>query len=582
MWWSVLAGCITFLAFPVIVHAQAAHLTTHPGEPFVIPIDYKLKPNTEYAVKLRLADDPERCLPECSGEMWVSGLWLTQSARWDELPRYTTNNSGLLTGQIIGRSERQVQPLYAQIAVREVGSTTTRIVLSVMLTHGGAIYPLVLSAYDAAGNPYTDGYFSLQSGADYYAVPLTETARVVAAVSSREVVVGFYGITGDERIGTQPFTLEGDGVYRIALNPPSPRSYSPELVGASFIHVHESVVLSLRTHEPYFGRVLWYVNGEQQVRGNRNQLTQVFTRAGQYRIRAELELTGEVAESVITVQSYTGVSLKEVDPNPVGRDSGQEHILLVNTNNFPVTLRGWELRSRMSSQVVPINLSVPSGETIAVAVTGLRNQGGGYDLYNESSVLVDTVSYSTVREGQTVVRDGLLWAVSPPSVPKQAGDRIESPSELVNVTGTVVKPNGRTIDIMTADQQPIRVVVHHSYDKERPRLHRGDIIHVTGIWLRSRRGEYVSVREGHDLTLVHSAQKKKPRKIQKPLVHSLPGVEAAQAASYVEAQLARDGPEKVPQSSLNLIVHAWLRWVAIGSIATGTYLVISRSTRNPV
>ncbi len=126
------------------------------------------------------------------------------------------------------------------------------------------------------------------------------------------------------------------------------------------------------------------------------------------------------------------------------------------------------------------------------------------------------------------------------------------------------------------------MVIHTSFLGNKPKLHKGDTILVSGIWKRSRRGEYLSIRAGHNVILLQQAKplkkvkqaKKKLRKAnKKPL-----GIARAQAAPpdiFTPAQLLGQNTGNEATEMLVLPYSPAMRWLFIGVISLGVMLLVT-------
>ena len=142
----------------------------------------------------------------------------------------------------------------------------------------------------------------------------------------------------------------------------------------------------------------------------------------------------------------------------------------------------------------------PQNELAITTAGKWRNAGGTYDLLDASKQQVDAITYSAARPGDRFVRVGLLWQAVPAAA---TAEETESPSigeAPVVIIGRIQRPQGRIFDVITENGSMVHVVIHPSYTGQKPRLHTGDIVQLSGIWRRSKNGSYVSIRTGHILT----------------------------------------------------------------------------------
>lgn len=101
------------------------------------------------------------------------------------------------------------------------------------------------------------------------------------------------------------------------------------------------------------------------------------------------------------------IYLKELLPNPVGKDTAGEWIKLFNDSPSPVTLNGWTIRDaggkvfRLDGQTIP-----PSGDLkLAYNETRitLNNDADSIYLSDALGVEVDKLIYNEIAEGQVVI-----------------------------------------------------------------------------------------------------------------------------------------------------------------------------------
>jgi hypothetical protein len=333
------------------------------------------------------------------------------------------------------------------------------------------------------------------------------------------------------------------------------------------------------------GQFDWFLDGELAATTPEAMWCVTFQQAGFHTLSASSGEQEAVFPLALEVVSYNNIKLKHVLPNPVGSDTNAEEIILSNDNPFPVTLRNWELRSQTSKTIIPINAVIAAQEDATIKTSNkLLNSGGRYDLYNESNQLVDTVAYDDAEEGSVLSRIGLLWQGSLSAAKSQTVES-EAIPEKVFVTGTVVKPSGRTIDIKTVQGEQIRIVIHASFTGTKPRLHKGDTIQISGEWKRSRRGPYISVREGDIVALLAEAPKKrktsarrKAATVSKKIGSSL--IPKAQAAGTVtelpdqlySADMFSDTPDLWR-------TDPYIKWLFSVVITFGVWLAISPVSR---
>ena len=103
------------------------------------------------------------------------------------------------------------------------------------------------------------------------------------------------------------------------------------------------------------------------------------------------------------------IYIKELLPNPIGRDADGEWIRLVNAGGEPVRLTGWQIRDEGGKKfILSTEELLPQGELeLAFGATriSLNNDRDTITLYDSESREVDSLSYNSVTEGETVVAE---------------------------------------------------------------------------------------------------------------------------------------------------------------------------------
>ncbi len=573
---GILLGCVVTLCGFVLPARAADTVNVYADQPLAFPMAFQAEASTEYHVKVRFSHASTSCEPKCNGQTWTSQGWGAQSVAWTELPTVLTDVHGFAVALGIGKYQADSDtpmPTFAQVAVRKSGSSTTRIVGSYGLHWATGSYPLEIEAYTDAGQLLTNAYVKLRDQSGEQIIPMgVGTPAVYTSVTSRSVETELFDGGGRLMHGLTRYELQGEGVYIIKLNSSPIPPYHPALSSPDTGRPYQPVSLQLRTDQAYSGTVVWYVDG-QKVTETSSRYEPVFETSGRHNVTAILPVTGEKDETIIVVESYPNIMLKSLVPNPEGSDVHKETITFKNNNPFTVNLRKWTLKNRATNRTINVEGTVnPYGEHTINASSFLTNGGGTFDLYNESNQLVDTTTYSAVEDNSVVTRTGILWQVSMGETSK------EEPSLHERVSGIVTKPSGNTIDIET-EQGPIHIVVHHSFDGQKPRLSKGDKIEVTGIWLRSSRGPYLSVRKGDVFVLIESSQGSTVRSSKSKKKSATTGLAArtktaspfevphAQAAETQYHAITLDYPTSTPYNPN-------LRWLFITLLAVGTWLVL--------
>lgn len=114
------------------------------------------------------------------------------------------------------------------------------------------------------------------------------------------------------------------------------------------------------------------------------------------------------------------VFIRELLPNPVGRDTEGEWIKLVNTGEATVEIGGWKLSDASGKEFV-----FRSGETVApkssilleYSQTGivLNNNGDTIKLLNNKGEILDSLTYSgQISDDEIIIAERFIEAVSSP------------------------------------------------------------------------------------------------------------------------------------------------------------------------
>ncbi len=103
------------------------------------------------------------------------------------------------------------------------------------------------------------------------------------------------------------------------------------------------------------------------------------------------------------------IYIKELLPNPIGRDADGEWIKLVNTGGEPVRLTSWQIKDESGKKfVLSAEELLPQGELELVygkTKISLNNDRDTITLYDSESRQIDSLSYSSVTEGEPVVAE---------------------------------------------------------------------------------------------------------------------------------------------------------------------------------
>jgi hypothetical protein len=545
------------------------------------PISFQGEPLTHYSVKVRFSHAATTCEPTCEGQTWSKQGWASQSVAWTELPTFQTDSSGFGVAIGVGRFDANSDdglPLFAQVAIRKLGTSTTRVLGAYPLRWTTAQYPLQIEAKTYDRQIVAHGYVKVRDDSGEQIIPVgLEGASATTSVSSRSVETEVFDGEGRLIEGLQRYTLEGEGVFVIKQGTTSIPHYYPVIVAPALGRPNQSFSLSLTTGSSYPGTVRWYVDGQKHANTS-NDLVLTFSNIGKHTVTAVLPTTGEKAEKAIVIESYPNIGFVSLVPNPEGSDTRKETITLKNNNSFVVHLQKWTVKNRTTQRTIKVDGEIaPQSEHTVTLSSFLTNKGGTFDLYNDANQLVDTVTYPEVDDSSVVTRNGILW---------HAGAAVGQNEEEVlheRISGVVTKPSGNTIDIETP-QGPVRIVVHHTFDGQKPRLSKGDVIEVSGLWLRSGRGPYLSVRKGDVFVVIESSKvgtsratkgkkKSSPSRVtSQPKAANPFDIPTAQAADTSFTTITLEAPSSSPY-------NPYLRWLFVALIAVGAWLMLDTRAR---
>ena len=100
------------------------------------------------------------------------------------------------------------------------------------------------------------------------------------------------------------------------------------------------------------------------------------------------------------------IYLKEVLPNPVGRDNDGEWVRLFNDGSEEANLTGWSLKDESGKSFLLTGKSVKSQSELelkyAETKLSLNNDGDTLVLYDSQNKEADKLEYKSVVEGETV------------------------------------------------------------------------------------------------------------------------------------------------------------------------------------
>ena len=102
------------------------------------------------------------------------------------------------------------------------------------------------------------------------------------------------------------------------------------------------------------------------------------------------------------------VFISKLLPNPVGKDSSGEIIVIKNSNNFAVHLAGWKIENKSHKSFIFSSNDVIKSNSLYTLLRSktkipLNNNGDIVKLFNNSGLLKDSITYSkNISEGEFV------------------------------------------------------------------------------------------------------------------------------------------------------------------------------------
>ncbi len=566
------------LSFGAHIAQAADSLTLVSNEPFMVSYRIQATPNTTYHLKLHFSQSSTQCQPDCSGETWDGTTWLGQTTAWQAFPFVATDAQGMAVGTLIGRAPDAATDGLLQLALRPDGGTVVTIgqTWAVSFVHPTHAVQVVHTEAVAPGSALV-----LTEGSGQRTLPLFSGAisfKTTGQAFSLQLRTPDGSLTSQ-----QAYLLAGDGVYRI-LFPPAPVVFAHPALLLEKAHLFRGEVqhIHLTAQRPFGGAVDWYVDGVKQT-ALLPDLVITDALVGTHEVRAVLPATEESTIASFTVLPYTAIKIESLVPNPAGRDTGQERLVLHNNHDVPAILKSWHLRSRTTQSSIVITTTIPAGQSWElVGSNRLTNSGGTYDLLDDSGRLIDTVTYGPVAEGDRLSRHGLAWQGATSPLNQQSSH--DAAASRVAIQGVVVAPKGKTFEVQPVAGPTVHVVIHPSFSGVKPRFHAGDSVRVTGVWQISKRGPYLSVRGGDVVELVSGRATTTPlmTKRRKPKIAVAAGIARAQAAESEGTMgvVSRVVPIVTPSS---VFVHPppWLNGLFALILTVGLVFVFSPSRKIP-
>lgn len=510
----LLAVGVILLWRPTAAKADTSAIVIDPRTNFTILDHFHGQADTGYRFKLRIKD----ANGAYSGDTLNSDTWQKQTDPWSDFSVATTDDSGDVFLALTGRPDIGVTPTDAriQIVYRQDGSSTTmvaeeqlihwldptqtaRIVLNPDCPiHTGFV---ILASADPADNGTN---FTLPYSSDWPPM-LMEPFSIFT-----DTVVDS---TGNTVCHDGPYSAVMGGVVQIGPAVAIP-DWQPTITGPLVIDRNNGATqFHLANVDSYTGPVVWRHNGTIINDNDAIDATLDFTpeELGYNRISVEL-LGGEASSELnFLVVDRATIQIDRLLPNPSGDDWSGETAILRNASGQTANLAYWSLE-RDSQPLMALSGLLSPGATLAVPLRRqLPNSGATISLVKSGVGPLDSATYSNAPESSWLIRTADGWQWDPPPTVAQAATAKTSQSESTHprYSGTihVTKPSGKMIDGTDESGEAVHIVIHASFTGEKPKLHTGDIIHITGAWYRSKNGPYISVRVGDEIKLMRAATK---------------------------------------------------------------------------
>lgn len=140
------------------------------------------------------------------------------------------------------------------------------------------------------------------------------------------------------------------------------------------------------------------------------------------------------------------VFIKELLPNPVGRDTEGEWIKLVNTGEAPVEIGGWRLSDASGKEFVfrPGETVAPKSDVLLeYSQTGivLNNNGDTIKLEDNKGETVDTLAYSgQIGDDEIIIAERFIEVINKPPPSQGSLQELAFVGQGALVTGASTAP----------------------------------------------------------------------------------------------------------------------------------------------
>lgn len=136
------------------------------------------------------------------------------------------------------------------------------------------------------------------------------------------------------------------------------------------------------------------------------------------------------------------VIIKELLPNPIGKDAAGEWITLLNDGDAEANLRGWSVKDASNKKFVFGSETLLAGQELKLPYSltriTLNNDGDTVSLWDERGSKVDELSYGQVSEEEVVVSAKIASVAEPQQLAASALAAQEFAGS--KITGEAINP----------------------------------------------------------------------------------------------------------------------------------------------
>jgi hypothetical protein len=160
-----------------------------------------------------------------------------------------------------------------------------------------------------------------------------------------------------------------------------------------------------RSSDPDGDKLSYFWNfGDGQTSKERNPLHK-YSYPGSYLVILEVSDGKEKSTDNLKVTVYPrGVIINEIYPNSEGEDKNKEWLEIYNANPYSVDISGYQIKTRSKNFIFPQNSFVLGKQFLVIQPkVSLPNKNGEIQFLYPNNWLIQKVTYSEVKEGQSLV-----------------------------------------------------------------------------------------------------------------------------------------------------------------------------------